>query len=175
MRLPFSNFVNNLFININHAPAQLSPTENIRSILPQDTDETEQLPWYTYVDEALLIKAGLVYDKEFDPHVQDDPPTWDELVIIASACPPDEVDLDAMLGERPSFFTRVKTKSKTKPREFMVPADFAPAAPCLPTTLPAPVLNLVLKRVAENIPASLSQPSKKPKRSAPKKKAASKV
>ncbi|GAA0142239.1 hypothetical protein LIER_03185 [Lithospermum erythrorhizon] len=55
------------------------------------------------------------------------------------------------------------------------PRKLFPRAPCPPTSLPAPVKNPVLKRVAENIPASLSQPSKKMKRSALKNKVASKV
>ncbi|GAA0157703.1 hypothetical protein LIER_38501 [Lithospermum erythrorhizon] len=41
--------------------------EKIRSVLPQDAADSERLPWHTYVDESMLIKAGLVYDKEFDP------------------------------------------------------------------------------------------------------------
>ncbi|GAA0159039.1 hypothetical protein LIER_15920 [Lithospermum erythrorhizon] len=55
-------------------------------------------------------------------------------MLIASASPPVDVDFNAMLGERPSFFTRVKAKSKTKPRESMVPVSFAPATP-LPTAV----------------------------------------
>ncbi|GAA0174242.1 hypothetical protein LIER_27680 [Lithospermum erythrorhizon] len=43
--------------------SDLISVEKIRSVLPQDTDETERLSWYTYVDEAMLIKAGLEYNK----------------------------------------------------------------------------------------------------------------
>ncbi|GAA0161582.1 hypothetical protein LIER_17863 [Lithospermum erythrorhizon] len=42
----------------------------IRSVLPQDVTDSEQLPWHTYVDESMLIKADLVYDKKFDPEAQ---------------------------------------------------------------------------------------------------------
>ncbi|GAA0153110.1 hypothetical protein LIER_11424 [Lithospermum erythrorhizon] len=38
--------------------------DKIRSVLPQDATDSERLPWHTYVDESILIKAGLVYDKK---------------------------------------------------------------------------------------------------------------
>ncbi|GAA0169697.1 hypothetical protein LIER_40813 [Lithospermum erythrorhizon] len=44
----------------------------------------------------------------------------------ASACPPDEVDFDSMLGKRPFFFTHVKIKSKTKLRDLLSPQILPP-------------------------------------------------
>ncbi|GAA0148724.1 hypothetical protein LIER_36781 [Lithospermum erythrorhizon] len=49
--------------------------DKICSVLPQDAADLERLSWYTYMDESILIKAGLVYDKEFDLEAQGDPPT----------------------------------------------------------------------------------------------------
>ncbi|GAA0170091.1 hypothetical protein LIER_24431 [Lithospermum erythrorhizon] len=105
--------------------------EKIRTTLPQETKNKKRLSSYAFVDEAMLVLAGLVYDKEFDPEAKDDPPTWGELLAITSANQMDDVEFDAMLSEKPSFLDRVKIKSKTKPRESMVPSDFAPAAPFL--------------------------------------------
>ncbi|GAA0140673.1 hypothetical protein LIER_01979 [Lithospermum erythrorhizon] len=96
----------------------------------------------------------------------------DELLI---ACPLEDVDFDAMLGERPSFFTSVKPKSKKKPRASMVPAGFAPAAPPPLTSIPAPVVNPVLKRVADNIPALFASLLRKRSDMHPKKIITSKV
>ncbi|GAA0157705.1 hypothetical protein LIER_38502 [Lithospermum erythrorhizon] len=75
-----------------------------------------------------------------------------------------------MLGERTSFFTRVKAKSKTKPRESMVPSTFAPAAPF---STSVPTVSPILKRVANNIPAPLAPPPKRSK--CPKKRDASRL
>ncbi|GAA0167603.1 hypothetical protein LIER_22492 [Lithospermum erythrorhizon] len=76
----------------------------------------------------------------------------------------EEVDFDAMLGERPSFFDRVKIKSKMKPRESMVPADFVHVAPLPLTVVLVPQVRSMLKRIANDIPTSTSNPSKKAKK-----------
>ncbi|GAA0151489.1 hypothetical protein LIER_10198 [Lithospermum erythrorhizon] len=174
--------------------ADIIAVEKIRSTLPQDTDNMERLPWFTYVDEAMLVAAGLIYDKEFDLEANDEPPTWginlllclydvdlfsnfnhyiccftEELMIIASVAQPVEVDFDAMLGERPSFFDRMKMKPKKMPRKSMVPTDFKPAAPLPISSIPERKVNSILKRIPKNIPSSTSHPSKRTKRSVPKK------
>ncbi|GAA0150997.1 hypothetical protein LIER_09813 [Lithospermum erythrorhizon] len=166
MRLPFSSFVNNLLISINRAPSQLSPigdeakslppcidayiiaADKICTALPQDTEKTQKLPWYAFIDEAMLVLA-------------------DELMVITSASQMDEVDFDEMLGEKPSFFDRVKIKSKTKPRESMVLADFAPATPLPSIPVPTPQVRTMLKRIAEDISNPTSNPSKKAKKAVP--------
>ncbi|GAA0151312.1 hypothetical protein LIER_10056 [Lithospermum erythrorhizon] len=159
--------------------------KKIRSTLPQDTDAMERLPWFTYVDEALPVAAGLVYDREFNFDANDEPTSWginlyfffmislcfltfnqyiccfaEELVLVASAAQPEEVNFDVMFGERSSLFDRMKLKSKTKPRKSMVPANFQPAAPIHITSIPAPKVNSMLNRIVENILASTSNPSK---------------
>ncbi|GAA0174618.1 hypothetical protein LIER_43981 [Lithospermum erythrorhizon] len=48
----------------------------IRTALHQVTNNTHILLWYSFVDESMLVLAGLVHDKKFDPEVKDDPPTW---------------------------------------------------------------------------------------------------
>ncbi|GAA0184737.1 hypothetical protein LIER_32025 [Lithospermum erythrorhizon] len=141
--------------------------DKLRAALPQETENTHRLPWYTFVDEAMLVLSGLVYDKEFDPEAKDDPSTWDELMIIASASQMEEVDFDAMLGERPYFFDHVKIKSNTKPRESMVPSDFAPAAPLPLSAIPVPQVRPILKRITNDIPTSTSNSSKRAKKVVP--------
>ncbi|GAA0168713.1 hypothetical protein LIER_23368 [Lithospermum erythrorhizon] len=89
-------------------------------------------------------------------------------MLIVFAGLPADVDFDAMLGKRPSFFTLFKAKSKTKPRESMVHSTFVPAAP-FSTSIPT--MNPLLKRVADNIPAPLGPPPKR--RKCPKKTIAS--
>ncbi|GAA0181358.1 hypothetical protein LIER_30232 [Lithospermum erythrorhizon] len=118
--------------------ADIRAVEKIRTALPQETENTYKLPWYAFIDEAMLVLAGLVYDKEFVPEAKEDPPTWGKLLGINSTNQMEDVDFDAMLGERPSFFDRVNIKSKTKPRESMVLSDFAPTAPLPPTVIPVP-------------------------------------
>ncbi|GAA0150259.1 hypothetical protein LIER_09238 [Lithospermum erythrorhizon] len=132
----------------------IEAVDKIRSAIPQDTETTRRLPWYTFVDEVMLVLAGLVYDKEFDPEAKDDPPTWDELMIITSSSQMEEVDFDKMLG-RPSFFYRIKIASKTKPRESLVPSTFAPVVPLTTTTIHAPQVRPMLKKIADDIPIPL--------------------
>ncbi|GAA0150763.1 hypothetical protein LIER_09628 [Lithospermum erythrorhizon] len=112
-------------------------------------------------DQLILRRIDVgTCDPDFTPN---------ELMLIASASPLADVEFDTMLGERSSFFTRVKAKYKTKPRESMVPASFAPATP-LPAA--ASAINPLLKRVANNMPVPLARPQNKTKRLLPKKKAA---
>ncbi|GAA0175554.1 hypothetical protein LIER_28702 [Lithospermum erythrorhizon] len=118
--------------------------DKIRSVLPQDAGDSY----------SPLILTPINFT--------------DELMLIAFPSPPAYVDFNDMLGERPSFFTRVKAKSKNKPKESMVPASFASTAP-LPAAVPA--MNPLLKRV---MPLSLAPPQKK-KCPLPKNKVASKL
>ncbi|GAA0139404.1 hypothetical protein LIER_00956 [Lithospermum erythrorhizon] len=76
------------------------------------------------VDPVLVARADAAYQEE--------------LVFVASAVQPEEVNFDVMLGETSSLFDRVKLKSKTKPRKSMVPADFQPVAPLPITSIHAP-------------------------------------
>ncbi|GAA0185077.1 hypothetical protein LIER_32365 [Lithospermum erythrorhizon] len=69
----------------------------------------------------MLVKASLVYDKEFNPEASGDPPSW------GGTTAPADVDFDKMLSERPSLFPRVAITTKTKPRASMV-LESAPAA-----------------------------------------------
>ncbi|GAA0186069.1 hypothetical protein LIER_33357 [Lithospermum erythrorhizon] len=48
----------------------------MRSIVPQGENK---LSWYVFTDEVKLVKAGLVYDKEFNPDAPGDPLTWEEI------------------------------------------------------------------------------------------------
>ncbi|GAA0158682.1 hypothetical protein LIER_15640 [Lithospermum erythrorhizon] len=140
----------------------------MQSLLPQDDNK---LSWY-FTDEAILVKAGLVYDKEFNPKAPSDPPSW-------------SVDFNDMVSDWPTLFPRVAITSKTKPRASMIPASSsttplasgpsppAPANP--PTTTNSPSIPLakipsMLKRLAREPPPSGSQPIKQLKVSAPKKK-----
>ncbi|GAA0157737.1 hypothetical protein LIER_43416 [Lithospermum erythrorhizon] len=122
--------------------ADIRAIDKIRSILPQETETTHRLPWYTFVDEAMLVLA-------------------DELMIITSMSKIEEVDFDAMLGERPSFFDRVKITSKVKPKESMVPSDFPPATPLPSSFVAIPQVRPILKRIASAFPTIASKSSKK--------------
>ncbi|GAA0153951.1 hypothetical protein LIER_12067 [Lithospermum erythrorhizon] len=55
--------------------ADIIAADKIHTALPQDTEKTQKLPWYAFVVEAMLVLAGLVHDKEFDPEAKDDPST----------------------------------------------------------------------------------------------------
>ncbi|GAA0184162.1 hypothetical protein LIER_31451 [Lithospermum erythrorhizon] len=69
--------------------ADIVAANKICAALPQDTNTTRRLPWYSFVDEAMLVLAGLVHDKEFDPEAKDDPPTWGtnfDLFFLSLAC-----------------------------------------------------------------------------------------
>ncbi|GAA0150870.1 hypothetical protein LIER_09714 [Lithospermum erythrorhizon] len=125
--------------------ADIRAVDKIRSALPQEKETTHRFPWYTFVEEAILVLA-------------------DELMIITSARQMEEVDFDAMLGERPSFFDRVKITSKVKPRESMVPPDFAPAAPLPSSSVVVPQVRPILKRIASEFPTTTSKPPKKAKK-----------
>ncbi|GAA0139650.1 hypothetical protein LIER_01151 [Lithospermum erythrorhizon] len=59
--------------------ADLDAVPKMKSILPQGDNK---LPWYAFCDEAKLVKAGLVYDKEFSPAITGDPPSWDSNLIL---------------------------------------------------------------------------------------------
>ncbi|GAA0175489.1 hypothetical protein LIER_28654 [Lithospermum erythrorhizon] len=80
------------------------------------------------------------------------------------------VNFDEMLGERPSFFDRVKIKSNTKPKESMVAPDFARVAPLPSSSIAAPQVRPMLKRISSEIPTSTSNPPKMAKKDAPSKK-----
>ncbi|GAA0173040.1 hypothetical protein LIER_26740 [Lithospermum erythrorhizon] len=67
-------------------------------------------------------------------------------------------------------FDRVKITSKVKPRESMVPLDFAPATPLPSTAVAVPQVRPILKRIASEFPIATSQPSKKAKKAVPSKK-----
>ncbi|GAA0156899.1 hypothetical protein LIER_14283 [Lithospermum erythrorhizon] len=71
---------------------------------------------------------------------------------VVFAVQPEEVNFDAMLGERSSLFDSVKLKSKTKPRKSMVPADFQPTASLPTTSIPAPKVGLVAPKASLPVP-----------------------
>ncbi|GAA0156711.1 hypothetical protein LIER_44121 [Lithospermum erythrorhizon] len=45
----------------------------LRNALPQGENK---LPWYTFCDGAMLVMAGLVYDKVFGSVDRGTPPSW---------------------------------------------------------------------------------------------------
>ncbi|GAA0161414.1 hypothetical protein LIER_17738 [Lithospermum erythrorhizon] len=134
----------------------------LRSALPQGENKR---PWYTYCDEAMLVAAGLVYDKVFSSNDKGKPPTWDEIASIASSREPQLVYFDAMLMDRPSLFTSVSITTKTKPRESTVP-EVASTSPSLSTVIPTPTIHPMLKRMAKDAPSTAAQPSKRDRKSA---------
>ncbi|GAA0146207.1 hypothetical protein LIER_06216 [Lithospermum erythrorhizon] len=75
----------------------------LRGALPQGVNKR---PWYIFCDEAILVVVGLVYDKVFSSQDKGKPPTWDEISNIVASAEPELVDLDDMLMDRPSLFTR---------------------------------------------------------------------
>ncbi|GAA0153199.1 hypothetical protein LIER_11498 [Lithospermum erythrorhizon] len=73
----------------------------ICSILPQRMDK---LSWHVFCEDTMLVKAGLVFDKEFYPKNPGDPSSRDELISSAGKGPkPTEINFGPMLSERPSF------------------------------------------------------------------------
>ncbi|GAA0168203.1 hypothetical protein LIER_22971 [Lithospermum erythrorhizon] len=135
--------------------ADLDTVAKVESLIPQGNNK---LPWYTFYDEAILVTAGLVHDKEFDPVNTSDPPSWEEIAIYATfASKPNEIDFGEMLSERHSIFTRVAITSKIKPNESLIPV--LGSTPPLPTsTIPAHVVSSVLKRLASEISGPNTNP-----------------
>ncbi|GAA0160012.1 hypothetical protein LIER_38960 [Lithospermum erythrorhizon] len=116
--------------------ADIRAVEKMRAVLPQETENTHRLPWYAFVDEAMLVLAGLVYDKEFDPEAKDDPPTW----------------------------------VKDEAQGVYGPFGICACCPLPPAVVPVLQVRPMLKRIANDIPASTSNPSKKTKKTVPSKK-----
>ncbi|GAA0140583.1 hypothetical protein LIER_01899 [Lithospermum erythrorhizon] len=118
----------------------------------------------------MLVRAGLVYDKEFNPKAPGDTPTWEEIIACMDRdIDPADVDFDEMLSDRPSMFSCVDIATKMRPRESMVPESTSTVLP--PTSIPAVLILSMLKRMVKDIPTSTLRPSKRVKTSAPKKKA----
>ncbi|GAA0174544.1 hypothetical protein LIER_27915 [Lithospermum erythrorhizon] len=119
-----------------HEDAKSLPTDTaddlvamarIQSLLPQGENK---LLWYAFTDEAMLVKAGLVYDKEFHPKAPDDPPSWaTDLYLIFS------------FHDRPSLFPRVAITTKTKPLPSMIPESTS-APPQVTGSTPPPTIPL---------------------------------
>ncbi|GAA0165375.1 hypothetical protein LIER_39968 [Lithospermum erythrorhizon] len=75
--------------------ADLAAMAKIQSLLPQGENN---LPWYVFTDEAVLVKAGLVYDKEFNPEAHGDPPSWEEIIAYTDVEDAStDVEFDEML------------------------------------------------------------------------------
>ncbi|GAA0169010.1 hypothetical protein LIER_23582 [Lithospermum erythrorhizon] len=133
----------------------------LRDVLPQGENK---LPWYNFCDEAMLVMAGLVYDKVFSPFNRGTPLSWDELVNMASSQVPQLVDLDDMLMDFPSLFTCVAITTQIKPRESLVPGAAASFPITSGAALPNASVNPLLKRMASDVPLA-TQPLKKAKKS----------
>ncbi|GAA0159158.1 hypothetical protein LIER_38806 [Lithospermum erythrorhizon] len=122
-------------------------------VLPEGDNKQ---PWYTFYDEAMLVMAGLVYDKVFGSEDRGTPPTWDELVNIVASKEPQLVDFDDILMDHPSLSTRVPIVTKTKPRESMIPEATSTSPP--PTSVVhTPAINPLLKRMATAFPSALKE------------------
>ncbi|GAA0158498.1 hypothetical protein LIER_15506 [Lithospermum erythrorhizon] len=86
-----------------------------------------------------------------------------------------DVDFDDMVSDRPSLFCRVAITTKTKPGASMVPESTSTTPQATgsnppQTTIPLAKIPSMLKRLAGEPPASNSQPTKRAKVPAPKKK-----
>ncbi|GAA0168182.1 hypothetical protein LIER_22954 [Lithospermum erythrorhizon] len=136
--------------------ADIDSVAILRNILSQGENK---LLWYAFCDEAILVMAGLVYDKVFN-----------ELVNIASSQAPQLVDFNDMLMDRPSLFTRVAITTKTKPRESLVPEAVSSSPLPSGATLPTPSINPLLKRMASDAPPATQHPKKAKKSSVVQKK-----
>ncbi|GAA0149110.1 hypothetical protein LIER_08373 [Lithospermum erythrorhizon] len=53
--------------------ADIDAVAKIHLILPQGNDK---LTWHIFCEESMLVKAGLVFDKEFGPKNSGEPPSW---------------------------------------------------------------------------------------------------
>ncbi|GAA0153499.1 hypothetical protein LIER_11722 [Lithospermum erythrorhizon] len=119
--------------------ADLAIVAKIQSILPQGEN---MLPWNAFMDKAALVKAGLVYDKDFNPEAPGDPSSWEEIISYTDTeKAPADVDFDDMVSDRPPLFSRVAITTKTKPRASMVPEStsttpLATGSNPPPTTIP---------------------------------------
>ncbi|GAA0169887.1 hypothetical protein LIER_24269 [Lithospermum erythrorhizon] len=75
----------------------LAAMARLQSFLPQGKNT---LSWYAFTEEAMLVKAGLVYDKEFNPEAPDDPSSWEEIVSYThTERAPVDVDFDDMVSD----------------------------------------------------------------------------
>ncbi|GAA0184021.1 hypothetical protein LIER_31335 [Lithospermum erythrorhizon] len=154
----------------------------MRSILKQGENK---LLWYVFIDEAMLVKSGFVYDKKFNPNAPGDPPMWEIVSYVNINHAPAVVDFDDMVSDRPTQFPRVAITTKTKSRASMVPQSFStaplatdshppapmcPSASTNPPTIPLAKIPSMLKRLAREPPPSGSQPVKRLKVPASRKK-----
>ncbi|GAA0151220.1 hypothetical protein LIER_09988 [Lithospermum erythrorhizon] len=134
----------------NHNPAPVDPREAERA------EAANQ-------DEASLVMAGLVYDKECNPEAPGNLPYWEEIISYNNVDrAPADVDFDDMVSDRPTLFSRVAITSKTKPRASVVPESTYVPPPTTGSTFPTtthPPTNIPLAKIPSMLKRLAREPS----------------
>ncbi|GAA0168603.1 hypothetical protein LIER_23280 [Lithospermum erythrorhizon] len=142
----------------------LDSIAKLRNSLPHGENKR---PWYTFCDEAMLVAAGLVYEKVFSSKDKSQPPSWEDISSITASTQPQLVTFDDMLMDRLSLFTRVAIVTKTKPCESLYSKAVSSSLPPT-TTVPIPAINPFMKRMETAAPSV--PPPKRAKKTIPSRK-----